>query len=137
MLQLLQGFVAGGTTGSLFLIARESDAKPYRLERSCQVEGAAGAAGPSAQPAAGTGAAAGEAGGAPAAAAAPAGAATAAGTRVVALAASPADDGVACLTSTNQLLMLSITSGEKKASHALQQLVAWRAAAFTETQALL
>lgn len=130
--------MAGSASGTLSLIARETDAKPYRLERSFVIEGSSGNSSGSGAGATASGASASAAGGASGSdalcaadvggaggngdgtAAGAAGGATGSSERITALAASPADDGVAVATAGNQLLMLNIVTGEKKAS-----LVGW------------
>lgn len=92
---MVQGFVVGTTAGSLLVYEREGESNPYRLGRTFDIE-------PVAIPPSGL---------------------TAASTvgRVRSLALSPGDDSIGCLTEDNQLLLLAVTSGDKKGMYSSLQ----------------
>ena len=126
--------MVGTSRGALVTFERDSDSKPYRLGRTFSIggEGSSGLAAVAAGTApvgdvvadtaattvaAGTAAAPAAATPAGAAGATAAAAATAAepATRVCSLAVSPGgDEGIACLTSNNQLLQLAAASGDRR-----------------------
>lgn len=123
--------MAGTSRGRLISFERDAESKPYRMGRTFTVEGGVGssavvnmgtmAGAPVRSSTAGSmtpiseaaesGARPSAHGGAPSAAAASGGGAS---VRACSLAVSPADDGVAVLTSDGQLLQLGMASGDRR-----------------------